>query len=68
MTGQLFKKCEHKECTTMIGWQVGALQGQTECKWCQLGVSRWQIARQAAQNSAQSQAGQAEPRKWELWE
>jgi hypothetical protein len=35
----------------MIGWQVGALQGQTECKWCQLGLSHWQIAIKESQNN-----------------
>lgn len=43
----LFRKCEHRECSVMIGWQAGALQGQTECKWCSLGVSHWQVARLA---------------------
>jgi hypothetical protein len=41
----LFRKCEHRECTVMIGWQVGAMQGQTECKWCQNRVSHWQLER-----------------------
>jgi hypothetical protein len=43
----LFRKCEHRECTVMIGWQAGALQGQTECKWCLHGISHWQVARLA---------------------
>jgi len=40
----LFRKCEHRACSVMIGWETGAKQGQTECRWCQAGVSHWQLA------------------------
>lgn len=38
----LFKKCENKECSVMIGWSIGALQGNAQCKWCQDGKAAWQ--------------------------
>lgn len=43
----LFRKCEHRACTVMIGWEVGAKQGQTECRWCQANLAHWQIERLA---------------------
>lgn len=38
----LFKKCENRDCTVMIGWVIGARQGQATCKHCQAGVAHWQ--------------------------
>ena len=40
----LFRACVNRGCSVMIGWQVGAKHGLTECRWCQAGVSHWQIA------------------------
>lgn len=48
----LFRKCLNAECSVMIGWEIGALQGFAMCKWCADDRAHWQIAarkRQAEQ-------------------
>lgn len=38
----IFRKCANEPCSVMIGWRVGALQGNGQCKHCQAGVAHWQ--------------------------
>lgn len=35
----LFRECVTPNCSVMIGWVVGSLQGVTTCKWCQSGTA-----------------------------
>jgi hypothetical protein len=30
----LYRQCLMPGCTVMIGWAIGALQGNAICKWC----------------------------------